>query len=60
MKVKLKTTRDRINNFINSKNRDITQLDIKINEKVPNYQKTKNKKELVPLLKAKKDLNTFI
>lgn len=30
VKVKLKTARDRINNFINAKNRDIAQIDAKI------------------------------
>lgn len=44
VKVKLKTTRDKINNIISAKNRDIGQLDVKINQKVPAYQKTGNKK----------------
>lgn len=60
VKVKLKTARDRINNIINSKNRDIGIIDGKINEKIPAYQQTGNKKQIVPLLKAKKDLNTFV
>ena len=44
VKVKLKTARDRINNIVNSKNRDIAILDQKIKEKVPAYQQTGNKK----------------
>lgn len=60
VKVKLKQARDRINNFINAKNRDVKHIDDQIKEKIPRFQETGNKKELVPLLKAKKDLNTMI
>lgn len=60
VKVKLKQARDKINQFINAKNRDLAQIDAQIKEKIPRYQETGNKKELVPLLKAKKDLNTMI
>lgn len=56
VKFKLKKARDTIKNFINSKNKDITELEGKIAEKVPKFKQTGNKKELIPLLKAKKDL----
>lgn len=56
MKFKLKNARDTIKRFINSKNKDLNELDAKIAEKVPKFKETGNKKELIPLLKAKKDL----
>lgn len=56
VKMKLKQARDRIKTFISKKNADIAQLDAQIQAKLPEYQKTNNKKPLVPLLKAKKDL----
>ena len=60
VKVKLKQARDKINNFIAAKNRDIDHIDAQLKEKVPKYQETGNKKQLVPLLKAKKDLQTLV
>lgn len=56
VKMKLKQARDRIKAFIAKKQGDIAQIDIQIKEKLPKYEQTKNKKELIPLLKAKKDL----
>ena len=56
IKMKLKQTRDRIKVFINKKNVDINQLDKEIKSKLPKYEETKNKKQLIPLLRAKKDL----
>lgn len=60
MKFKLKKARDTIKNFIGSKNRDLSQIEEKIAEKVPAYKQTGNKKQLIPLLKAKKDLLKII
>lgn len=54
--MKLKQARDRIKAFIAKKQGDIAQIDLQIKEKLPKYEQTKNKKELIPLLKAKKDL----
>ena len=56
VKLKLKQARDKIKTFISRKNADIAQLDAQIKAKLPAYEATKNKKELVPLLKAKKEL----
>lgn len=56
VKMKLKQARDRIKIFINKKNADIVQLETQIQQKLPAFQQTRNKKPLVPLLKAKKDL----
>jgi len=42
--------------FIAKKNVDIEHIDQQIRDKLPRYQQTKNRKELIPLLKAKKDL----
>jgi len=56
VKMKLKQARDRIKTFISRKNADIAQLDLQIQAKLPEYQETNNKKALVPLLKAKKQL----
>lgn len=58
--MKLKTARDRINNFLSLKNRDIANIDAKINEKLPSYHQTGDKKQMLPLLKTKKDINTLI
>lgn len=58
--MKLKQARDKIKGFIAKKQADVAQLDLQIKEKVPEYERTKNKKELVPLLKAKKDLLEII
>jgi hypothetical protein len=38
----------------------LAEIEVKIQEKVPAYKETGNKKELVPLLKAKKDLTKMI
>lgn len=54
--MKLKQARDRIRTFINKKNADIAQLDAQIKEKLPEYEQSKNKKILLPLLQAKKNL----
>ncbi len=54
--MKLKQARDKIKGFIAKKQADINQIDAQIKEKLPKYQQTKNKKEIIPLLKAKKDL----
>ena len=54
--MKLKQARDRIKIFVSKKNRDIAKLDSEIKDKLPAYETTKNKKPLVPLLKAKKEL----
>jgi hypothetical protein len=56
VKFKLKKARDTIKTFINHKNKDIAEIDAKIAEKVPAFKETGNKKELIPLLRAKKDL----
>ena len=54
--MRLKQARDRIKAFIAKKNGDIDQLDAQIKAKLPAFEETKSKKELIPLLKAKKDL----
>lgn len=54
--MKLKQARDKIKAFIAKKQADVAQIDLQIKEKLPEYERTKNKKEIVPLLKAKKDL----
>jgi hypothetical protein len=38
VKFKLKKARDTIKNFINSKNKDIAELEAKIAEKVPKFK----------------------
>lgn len=38
------------------KNKDLSVIEAQINEKIPAFKETGNKKYLVPLLKAKKDL----
>ena len=60
MKSKLKVSRDKVNNIIKAKNLDIDRIDAKIKEELPAFQETNNKKKMVPLLKAKKDLQTFV
>ena len=60
VKMKLKAARDKIKTFITRKEKDVAQLDVRIREKVPDYERTGNKKPLVPLLQAKKDLNKMI
>ena len=56
VKMKLKQARDKIKAFVAKKQADVAQIDLQIKEKLPEYERTKNKKEIVPLLKAKKDL----
>lgn len=56
VKAKLKQARDRINILIQAKNNDIKVIEQKINEKLPEYQRTGDKKIMVPLLKSKKML----
>ena len=56
VKFKLKKARDTIKHFVASKNKDLDEIELKIQEKVPAFKQTGNKKELVPLLKAKKDI----
>lgn len=58
--MKLKQARDKIKAFISKKNADVAQIDVQIKDKLPKYEQTKNKKELIPLLKAKKDLLDMI
>ncbi len=60
VKSKLKISRDKVNNIIKAKNLDIKRIDEKIQQQLPAYQETGNKKKIVPLLKAKKDLETFV
>lgn len=60
MKSKLKVSRDKVNNIIKAKNLDIDRIDAKIKEEIPAFQETNNKKKMIPLLKAKKDLQTFV
>lgn len=60
VKSKLKLARDKVNNIIKAKNADIGHLNAKIKEELPAYQETGSKKRLVPLLKAKKDLENFV
>ncbi len=60
VKFKLKKARDTIKNFISAKNKDLAQIDQRIAEKVPAFKQTGNKKELVPLLTAKRDLQKLI
>lgn len=43
-----------------AKNIDIERVEAKIKDELPAYQETGNKKKIVPLLKAKKDLQTFV
>ena len=38
VKFKLKKARDTIKNFINSKNKDVAEIDAKIAEKVPHFK----------------------
>ena len=45
---------------MNAKERDLRQIEARIAQKIPAYKETGNKKELVPLLKAKKDLLKII
>ena len=56
VKMKLKQARDKIKTFLSRKEKDVAQLDAQIREKVPEYERTGNKKPLVPLLQAKKEL----
>ena len=44
VKVKLKQARDKINNFVAAKNKDIDHIDAQLKEKIPKYQETGNKK----------------
>ena len=60
VKFKLKKARDTIKHFVSAKTKDLNQIEDKIQEKVPAYKETGNKKELVPLLKAKKDILKMI
>jgi len=60
VKSKLKVSRDKVNNIIKAKNLDIDRIDAKIKEEIPAFQETNNKKKMIPLLKAKKDLQTFV
>lgn len=60
VKSKLKISRDKVNNMVKAKNADIMQINGKIKEQLPEFQQTGNKKKLMPLLKAKKDLQTFV
>lgn len=60
MKSKLKISRDKVNNIVKAKNIDIERVEAKIKDELPAYQETGNKKKIVPLLKAKKDLQTFV
>ena len=60
VKMKLKQARDRIRNFIAKKKADISQLDAQIREKLPAFEATRDKKPLVPLLRAKKDLGRAV
>ncbi len=60
VKMKLKQARDKIKGFIAKKQADVNAIDQQIKEKLPKYEQTKNKKELLPLLKAKKDLLEMI
>ena len=57
VKAKLKHARDRINTFVIKKENDRQQLDMHIAQKVPKYKLTGNKRELIPLLQAKKAIN---
>ena len=57
VKMKLKQARERIKTFISHKEKDVAQLKAQIQQK---YKQTGSKKQLVPLLKAKKDLNNMI
>lgn len=58
--MKLKQARDKIRGFISKKQADVNAIDQQIKEKLPKYEQTKNKKELLPLLKAKKDVLDMI
>lgn len=58
--MKLKQARDKIKGFIAKKQADVNTIDQQIKEKLPKYEQTKNKKEILPLLKAKKDLLEMI
>lgn len=60
VKSKLKISRDKVNNMVKAKNSDIAHINNKIKEQLPEFEQTGNKKKLVPLLKAKKDLETFV
>lgn len=53
VKAKLKVARDKIRNFIDSKGKELTELDIELLAK---YKVTKDKKQLLPLLTVKKGL----
>jgi hypothetical protein len=60
VKMKLKQARDKIKGFISKKQADVNTIDQQIKEKLPKYEQTKNKKEILPLLKAKKDILDMI
>lgn len=60
VKSKLKISRDKVSNIIKAKNLDIQRVDQKIKQQLPAYQETGNKRKIVPLLKAKKDLEAFV
>ena len=60
VKFKLKKARDTIQNFVDRKQKDLSKLDEQIKEATPEYQQTKNKRKIVPLLQAKKSLNQII
>ena len=44
VKFKLKKARDTIKHFVSAKNRDLSQIEEKIQEKVPSFKETGNKK----------------
>jgi len=58
--MKLKQARDRIKTFINKKNTDVAKIDEQIAMKLPKYKETGDKRELIPLLRAKKELLSMV
>ena len=60
VKFKLKKARDTIQKFVQRKEKDRAKLDEQIKEATPEYQETGNKRKIVPLLQAKKQLNQII
>jgi hypothetical protein len=58
--MKLKQARDRIKTFITKKNVDVVKIDEQIATKLPKFKETGDKRELIPLLRAKKELLSMV
>lgn len=60
VKMKLKLARDKINYYLRLKNKDMEKIEAKINDKIPVFKENGDKKELLPLLRAKKEIMDMI